>query len=163
MRLHDVVGVVQVDGRHEVAAVLDEERPHLGEIGRKALVGNRGVVDAHLAEVGIDGGVEHQAVVQDEFGIQAGVALQVLVFEVGVKGINAVQVAQIARQHIRLELQVLAVLDIAKALDLHVLGQPAGDGVVAPRPEVTASLVCEILRCRMMPQVRICPGSALAK
>ncbi len=135
LRLHHVGRVVEVDGRHEIAAVLDKERPHFGEIGRKALVGDGGVVDAHLAEVGIDGGIEHQAVVEDELRIQAAVALQMPVVEVRVNGIDAIEVAQIAGQDIRLELQILPVFDVAKALDLHVLGQPAGDVVVTAGPE----------------------------
>src|SRR6266853_4736173 len=83
LRLNNIVGVVEADRGLEVAAVFNKERPHLREVGRKALVGDSRVVDAHLAEVRVDGGVEDQAVVQDELCIQAGITLKVLTLKVG--------------------------------------------------------------------------------
>src|ERR1700733_9486475 len=62
LRLNNIVGVVQADRGLEVAAVFDKERPHLRKVGRKALVWDRGIVNADLAEVGVDRGVEDQAV-----------------------------------------------------------------------------------------------------
>src|SRR4051794_36515389 len=70
LRLNNIVGVVEADRGLEVAAVFNKERPYLREVGRKALVWNSRVVDPNLAEIRIDGGVEDQAVVQDELCIQ---------------------------------------------------------------------------------------------
>jgi hypothetical protein len=74
----------------EVAAVFDKERPHLREVGRRALIWDSGIVDAHLARVGVNGGVEDQAVVQDELGIEAGIALEMFALELGIVGVNGV-------------------------------------------------------------------------
>ncbi len=71
LRLNNVVGVIQAHRRHEIAAVFDEEGPNLSKVGRKALIWRSRIVHAHLAEIRIDGGIEHQAVVQDELCVQA--------------------------------------------------------------------------------------------
>src|SRR5580704_10489645 len=88
LRLNNIVGVVQADRGLEIAAVFNKERPHLSEVGRKALVWDRGIVNAHLAEVGVDGGVEDQAVVQDELCIEAGIALEMFVLKIWIVGVN---------------------------------------------------------------------------
>ena len=88
LRLNDIVGVVQADRRLEVAAVFDEERTHFGEVGRKALVGDRRIIDADLAEIGVDRGIENQAVVQNELRVQPAVALQMLVLKIRIDGVD---------------------------------------------------------------------------
>ena len=52
--------------------------------------------------------------------------------------------------------------NIHKAIGSDVLRQQACH-VWVFRGQYALSLACEILASRMMPQVRICPGSALAK
>jgi hypothetical protein len=136
LRLDDVVGVVEVDRSHEIAAVLDEEWPHFGEIGWKALVGNCRIVNADLAEVRIDRGIQHQAIVQDELGVEPAIALQMLVFKVRIDGIDGVQLAQAARDGVRLKLHVLPAPHVAETLDFHILREASGDVVIAARPEV---------------------------
>src|ERR1700733_3560326 len=81
LRFDDVVGVVEADRGLEVAAVFEKERPYLGEVRRKALVGNGRIVDADLTEIGVDGGIEDQAVVQDELCVEPTVALEMLALE----------------------------------------------------------------------------------
>jgi len=83
----------------EVAAVFNKERPHLREVGRKALVGDSRVVDAHLAEVRVDGGVEDQAVVQDKLCIQAGITLKMLTLKVGIGGVDSVSCRRLRPKH----------------------------------------------------------------
>ena len=133
--LHDVVGVVQADGGLEVAAVFNEKRPYLREVGRKALIRDGRIVDADLAEIGVDGGIEHQAVVQDELCIEPAIPLEMLVFEVRVGGVDGVYLPQVATQYIRFKLKVLAMLDIAETFGCHVLGQAAGDRMPVLWPE----------------------------
>jgi hypothetical protein len=94
----------------------------------------RRVVDAHLAEIGVHGGVEHQAVVQNKLCVQPAIALQMLVLKVRIIRVYGVYLAQVAGQKIRFHLKVLAMLDIAEAFGGDVLGQAAGDGVFDLRP-----------------------------
>ena len=76
LRQHDVVGVVQVDRSHEIAAVLDKERPDLRKVGRKALVWRSRIVDAHLAEIWVDRDIQDEAVAQNKLRVQSGIGLQ---------------------------------------------------------------------------------------
>ena len=92
-------------------SVLDEEGANLGEVGGETLVGNGGVVDTNLGKIGIDGGVEDQGVMEDELGVQAGVTLEVLVFEVGIDGIDGVELAEIAGKSVGLELEEMCIRD----------------------------------------------------
>ena len=57
----------QIDRRHEVVAVLKEERALLGKEDLEALVdGDLGLVRLNLTEVGIHGRVNYEADAQDE-------------------------------------------------------------------------------------------------
>ena len=72
LRVHDATAEEEVDGRLEVAGVLQEERSPLREEDLEALVDRHlGLVGLHLAEVGVHGGVEDQAVAEDALEVQA--------------------------------------------------------------------------------------------
>src|SRR5690348_9803851 len=70
-RVADAAREHHVDWAGEVVAVLEEERTLFWEKHFEALVdGDLRLVGFDLAEIRIDGGVEHEAVVQDELGIE---------------------------------------------------------------------------------------------
>ena len=76
-RVDDVARVDQEDRRAEVIRVLEKERPELGKVDRVTLVdGELGLIGFHIAEIGIDGSVEHDAVFDDELGFAARQCLQ---------------------------------------------------------------------------------------
>src|ERR1700722_10063426 len=82
LRLNNVVGVVQADRCLEIAAVFDKKRPNFREVGRKPLIGDSRIVDPDLAEIGVNRGIENQAVMEDKLRIEPGVALEVDVLKV---------------------------------------------------------------------------------
>ncbi len=64
----------KIDGSCEVVAVLQKEGPLLGKEDFEPLIDcDLGLIRFDLAEVGIDSAVEHEAVVQDELGVETDV------------------------------------------------------------------------------------------
>jgi hypothetical protein len=144
LRARDVVGVIEIDRRLKIAAVLNEERAHFRKVRRKTLVGRSRIVHADLAEVRVERGVEHQAVVQNEFCVEPRIALQVLVFKVRIDRIDAVELAQIAGERVRLQLHVLAVANVLKAFDDALLRELAGNVVAVAGPKVGLAVAGDV-------------------
>ena len=74
--MNDPTGEKQVDGGIEVIRVLEKERTLFREEDLKALVdGHLWLVGFDLAEIGFNGCVQNQAVLDDELRIESAVKL----------------------------------------------------------------------------------------
>src|SRR5207249_4816367 len=79
----------------EKICVFQEEGPFFREEDFEALVdGVLRFVGLDLSEVGIDGGVEDEAVMKDEFGIQACLALRIDLVETRLRWIASIERAE---------------------------------------------------------------------
>src|SRR5438105_11640787 len=126
----------QIDWRGEVVAVLKEERALLGKEDLEALVdGDLRLVGLNLAEVGINGRVEHEAVAQDELGVQTDIGLECPSFEERVSGVALIDVAKGSERAVRVELHVAAGRDILQSLKRGGLVEASLDAVRNARPE----------------------------
>ena len=96
-------------GVAEKIGIFQEERTLLREKDLEALV-NRvlRLIGLYLREIGIDGGVEHQAVVENNLGIQAGLALGVDPVKARLTRIAIIHRTEVAERGIGNELQVAA-------------------------------------------------------
>src|SRR4030081_3611824 len=98
-----------VYGKDEIVAVLEKEWAFFREENFEALVHrNLGLIRFDLAEVGIDRGVEYEAVMQDELCVEAHVGLEGAVFEERMIGIALIYVAKAANQSVWNKLDVAA-------------------------------------------------------
>ena len=78
LRVHDGTCVDENDGRIEVAGILKEKWPQLRKVDGEALVdGELRLIGLDVAEIGVDGCVDHDAVFKDEFGFASCRALKV--------------------------------------------------------------------------------------
>src|SRR5579864_1955362 len=103
----DVASEHQVDGAGEVVAVFKEKWPLLGEEHRETLVdGDLRLVRFDLAEIRVDCGGQHKAVMQDELRIQPHFWLQGTACEDGMRGVAIIDVAKPAQQSIGNELNI---------------------------------------------------------
>jgi hypothetical protein len=86
--------------------IFQEERPFLGKEDFKALVHRvLWLVGFALREIRIDGRVEHQAVVENKFGIEADFALNVPVVQTRLNGVAVIHTVQAAEVPVRIELR----------------------------------------------------------
>ena len=70
--------VNQCDGSVEVACILKKERAQLGEVHREALIhGELRLIGLNIAEIGVNGAVQHDAVIDNQLGLAAGGAFDV--------------------------------------------------------------------------------------
>jgi hypothetical protein len=99
----------QIHGKREIVTVLEEEWPLLWEEDFESLV-NRDLrlIGFDLAEVGIDGSIEHEAAVQNELCIESDVGFEITVLEERVIGVALVDVAKVANESIGNEPAVAA-------------------------------------------------------
>src|SRR4029077_4727710 len=96
--MSDIASKDQVDRAGEVVAVLQKERPLLGEEHRKSLVnGDLRLVRFDLAEVRIDRCIKYEAVTQDELRIQSHFRLQRTVCEDRMRGVAVINVMEPAQ------------------------------------------------------------------
>src|SRR3954462_6417672 len=103
----DAPGEYRIDRAGEVIAVLQEKRALLGEEDFETLIdGDLRLVRFDLAEVRIDGGIEDEAVMQNEFCVQSDLGLQPSVFKEGIGRIALVDVPEPAQQAVRNNLDV---------------------------------------------------------
>ncbi len=87
--MHDVARVDQIDGRDEVVGILKKEGPQFGKVNGEALIdGELRLIGFDIAEVGVDGRVENDAVFQDQLGFAAVGAFKMTRTEVGVGGVD---------------------------------------------------------------------------
>src|SRR5262249_545144 len=97
----------KVDRAGEVIAVLQKEWTLFRKEHREALIdGDLRLVGFNLAEVRIDGRIEHETVVQDELGVQADLGLHGLAVEKRMVRVAVIDVAKAAQQSVGNELNV---------------------------------------------------------
>src|SRR5205085_11151879 len=97
----------QVDGSIEVIAVLQKKRPLLWKENLKALVdGDLRLIRLDLAEVWIHRGIQHEAIVQNEFRIQPDFRLQLSAFKERIRRIALVDVPEAAQQTVWNQLDI---------------------------------------------------------
>src|SRR6476660_4443576 len=97
----DVAGEHQIDRTGEVVAVLQKKWTLFGEENCEALIdGDLRLVGLDLAEVRIDCGVEHEAVVQDELGIKPCFGLQSAALKKRIVRVALIDIAESAQQSI---------------------------------------------------------------
>ena len=107
--MSDTARKYEIDRRTEVVAVFKEERALFGEEDLEALVdGDLRLIRLNLAEVGINGGIEYEAVAQDELGVQSDIGFECASFEDRVSGIALINVAKGAERAVGIELHVAA-------------------------------------------------------
>jgi len=134
--IDDPPGEHQVDRGAEVVGVFEEERPLFREIHLEAAVdGDLGAVRFHLAEVGIDGHVEHEAVLEDHLGVHAAVEFGQVAHPV--RAVDAVRfdAPPGPEDAVGDELQVPARRDAPQAGGPRLLVQPAREPAGDARPE----------------------------
>src|ERR1700756_3276828 len=110
-------GEDEINGAGEVVAVFDEERAFFRKENFEALVDrDLRLVGFDLAEVGVDGGIENEAVAQDVLGIDSALGLKGAAGEEGIRRISPIDVAVAAQQSIGNELKVVRgdVIDSAR-------------------------------------------------
>src|SRR5437868_1237173 len=105
----NTTGEHQVDWGCEVIAVLQEEGTFLGKEHFEALIDrDLRLVGLDLAEVRINGSIQHEAVVQDELGVEADIRFQPAPFKKRVIGIALVDIAKPSQKGVRNELHIPA-------------------------------------------------------
>src|SRR5579863_482362 len=135
--MDDVARVDKQDRRAEEIRVLKKEGPELRKVDGVALVdGELGLIRFDIAEIGIDGSVEDDAVFDDELGFAAGSALEAPGAEVWIERIEIDQFALILGEHVGIDLQIMGAGDAFDAMHGGFLGENAGDAGGDTRPEV---------------------------
>src|SRR5207302_11274169 len=105
-RIGDATSEEKINRRAEVVGVLNKKRALFREKHLKALVDrDLRVVGFHLAEVGIAGNIQHQAVMEDELGVETKPAAGGAAFKMGVGEIRSVESAERIEQSVRNERQ----------------------------------------------------------
>ena len=132
--IHDPAGEDQGTLGIEIVRILKEERPALVESHFETLVDrDLRFVGFHLAEVRVQGRVQHEAVLKHEFGIQPDVFLRIVIEHRPV-GRAGVQHIETARKGKRNELNVSAGRDVAHPPHDGGLIETAFDGRQVFRP-----------------------------
>ena len=143
--MHDVARVDEIDGRDKVVGVLEKEGPQLGKVDGEALIdGELRLLGFDVAEVGVDGGVDHDAVFEDELGFAAAGAFKVARTEEGVGGIDVDQVALVLGKSVGVQLEVVRAGDALDAVQNCLLAQDASDIGGNARPEILLGVAGEI-------------------
>jgi len=126
--MHNAARVDEINGRNKVVGVLKKERPQLGKINREALIdGELWLLGFDIAEVGIDGGVDNDAVLQDQLGLAAIRAFKVTRAEVGIGGVDVDKGALILCQRVRIQLKIVRAADAFDPVQNAFLAKDAGD------------------------------------
>ena len=103
--VNDVAGVEEIDGRGEIIGVFEEKGAEFGEVDGVALVDRElGLVGFDLTEIGVNRGVDDDAVMQDGFGFAAGSALESARTPSGIVGVNREEFVHVLAQDIGIEL-----------------------------------------------------------
>ena len=124
-RIHNPPGKYQVERRREIAGVFLKEGPLLRKENLKPLVHrDLWIVGFHLPEVRINRAVQHQAVFQDNLGIQSCFRFQVLTGKAVASRIAFIQAPESADRCIGNELHVSSRRDSLKSLYLLGLYKP---------------------------------------
>src|SRR5207302_4953527 len=131
--------------------------PLLREEHLKALIhGVLRLVRFDLREIGINGRVQHQAVVENEFGIETELALKITVVETWLNGIAVIQTVQTADVSVRIELHVAAGGNVRHASDESFLIKASGNAAGNPRPVVVFIIARDVAHQRRAPYLLIC-------
>src|ERR1700751_1084580 len=126
----------KIDRAREVIAVLKKEWALFRKEHREALIdGDLRLVRFNLAEIGIDRGVKHEAVVQDKFRIEADLGLQRLALERRMVRVPVIDIAEPAQQSVRNELNVAGRRNVLDARRCRGLVKSSLDAVRDTRPE----------------------------
>ena len=97
----------EIDGGREEVAVFEKERPLFGKEDLEALVDrDLRLVGFHLAEIGIHGGIEDEAAMQNELAIQADIGLESAALEERMVRVALVDVSEAAEEPVRNQLHV---------------------------------------------------------
>src|ERR1700688_2600353 len=103
----DIARKDHIDRTGEVVAVFEKERALLWKEDGESLVDrDLRLVGLDLAKVRIDGGVEHEAVVNDELGVETNLGLKGTALEKGIARITLVNVTKTAEQAVRDQLNI---------------------------------------------------------
>ncbi len=114
----------KVDGRFEKAGILQKERPLLREENLEALVhGDLRLVRLYLRKVRVDGGVQHQRVLEHDLRVEPRPRFDVLAMKMGVVGVAVVQFTEAADRQIWNKLQVAPRRDFLQPIHLGFLRQ----------------------------------------
>src|SRR5438445_6421406 len=126
----------QIHGKSEVVAVLEKERALFRKEDFETLVhSDLRLVRFDLAEVGVDGGIEHKTAVEDELGIDAGLSLEIAVLEERIVGVTLINIAKSTKQSIRNELDIAAGRDLLDTSRRCGLVEASLDPIRNARPE----------------------------
>src|SRR5258708_282191 len=116
----------QIQGRLEVAGVFLEKRPLLREEDLKTLVDcNLRIVRLDLTKIGIEGGVQHQAVFDHDLGIQSRFGRKMLSCKTLTCWIASIQRTKSAERSIGNELHVPSRRDSVEPGDVRFVNEPA--------------------------------------
>src|SRR6266567_1780375 len=105
--MRDATREHHVDWTDEVVAVFQKERTLLGKENFEALVdGDLRLVGFDLADIGTEGGIEDEAVVQDELGIESNLGLQGAAIKKWVGWVERINVAETAEECVGNQLDI---------------------------------------------------------
>ena len=143
--MHDVAGVNERDGGAEVAGILKKERAQLGEVHGEALIhGELRLIGLNIAEIGIDGAVQDDAVFDDELNLAAGGAFDVPRAEVRVRWVKVDELALVLTQRVGVQLEVVRAGHAFDAAQRGLLGQYAAYVGGHARPVVRLGVAGQI-------------------
>ncbi len=163
LRIGNATGEEQIDGGGEVAGVLQEKRPLFREEDLEALADrNLRLVGFDLAEVGLGSKIEHQAVFEDELGIQATIHFGAACSEARCGGIAQVEATKGAKEAIGNELHVAARRDLLQATQVCGLAGQPDDILRHPRPESLLEVAGDIALQQNAPGLHIGIGKSQA-
>ncbi len=92
LRIGNVSREKQVERRLEEVCIFQEKWTLLRKVDGETLVdGHLGLVGFHLAEIGIHGCVQHQAVFQDGLAVKAHLRVELPRNKLGIRGVTRVQ------------------------------------------------------------------------
>ncbi len=145
--VHDVARVDQVDGRGKIVCIFEEERAQFRKIDGVTLIHRElRLLRFHRTEVGIDGGVEHQALVENHLGFTARRAFEVSRTEVRIQRIEVDEGALVLRQHIGVQLQVVRTGHAGHAVQSPLLAEHPGGAGRDARPVVDFAVTWQVAR-----------------
>src|SRR5882724_8759493 len=114
LRVGDLPGKEQIDGRHEKTGIFNEERTLFRKENGKALIhGHLRVVGFHLAEIRIQRHVKRQRILQDKLRVQAGAMFKVVLKERRRSRIRRVGLRRLIQEVIAGQQAIRNELDIA--------------------------------------------------
>src|SRR5690348_919109 len=155
----DVAGEKQVEGRLKKVCVLKKKGPLLREEDREPLIHRHlRLVGFHLAEVGIDGRVQHQAVFQHRLAVEPCLRIEAARDEPWIIGVARIQGAVRAFKGVRNKLHIVSPGYRVQAFQRGLLAQASLNASGNARPRVRAIVArdpaneknspCLLLSCR---------------